>query len=256
MIKVLAIIGSPRKSGNTYHVVEKVIKHLEQLNQEISFETIFLSECNLEMCRGCFSCFRKGRDTCPLKDDLEGLEAKLYQADGIIYAAPTYAMGVPAIMKNFIDRFSYTAHRPGLMDKAFLAVTTAGGIMGMKQTLTQLSVLAFGRSLTKLGIPCPPVTLAGFDKRAEKLIHKASTRFYQSLLKKELKAPSLGDLFYFASFKAFCSNASYQKYCPADDEYYRNKDYFYPITGHPVRRFMNRLVTGLMQAVLRRMIQE
>jgi len=184
------------------------------------------------------------------------LEEKLLAADGIIFAAPTYAMGVPALMKNFIDRLAYTAHRPNLLDKAFLVVTTVGGIMGMEQALKQLSMLAFGRSLVKLGIPCPPVNMHGFEKSSEKKVQKAAVLFSRALGKTQLKAPGMGDLFYFASFKAFCSNAAYQKCCPADDAYYRDKDYFYPITGYLVRRLMNKLVTGLMHAAFKRMIRE
>jgi hypothetical protein len=97
--------------------------------------------------------------------------------------------------------------------------------------------------------------MRGFDK-AEKRIFKASSSFYRSLLKKELKTPGLGDMVYFASFKAFCSNASYQKVCPADDEYYRSKEYFYPILRHPFRRVMSKLVNSLMRTGLKSTLKE
>lgn len=257
-MKVLAIIGSPRKRGNTWQVVERIKNQLMKIQKDLDFETLFISEYNLQMCTGCFTCFSKGKDKCPLKDDHAILEAKMNEADGIILAAPTYAMGVPAYMKNFIDRFAYTSHRPCFFDKAFLVVSTVGGVMGLKQTLGQLAILASGgKSLIKLGIPCPPITFAGFEKRAEKKIQKASKAFHRSLQKQDRKAPGLVDWAYFSSFKALTASNSYQKICPADYEYYKDKkDYFYPIKGHPVRRLLGKTTKGLMQAGLSLMIKE
>jgi len=49
MIKVLAIIGSPRKKGNTYQLVQRVENQLNQLKPDIHVEYVFLSECRLEI---------------------------------------------------------------------------------------------------------------------------------------------------------------------------------------------------------------
>jgi multimeric flavodoxin WrbA len=178
-MKILAVMGSPRKKGNTYHVVEKIKDQLLQEDKNIEFEYLFLPDCNLQLCTGCFACIAKGQEKCPLKDDRAMMEAKMLEADGIIFAAPCYAMGVPAIMKNFIDRFAFTLHRPIFFDKAFLAVSTVGGVMGLKQTLEQLALLsAGGKSVQKLGISMPPIPMKGFDKKAENNIQKASKAFY------------------------------------------------------------------------------
>lgn len=257
-MKILTIIGSPRKKGNTWRIAERVKEKLLEMDKGIEYETLFLSEYDLKMCTGCFSCFAGGKEKCPLKDDHAILEAKMLEADGIIFAAPTYAMGVPALMKNFIDRFAYTSHRPCHFDKAFLIISTVGGIMGMKQALTQLALLASGgKSLTKLGVSCPPVTMAGFEKKAEKKIGKAAKSFYRSVVSKERHAPGLVDWAYYSSFKAFTGFKSYQKVSPADYEYYKDKkEYFYPVTGHPFRKLGLNLMKGIMRTSMKLMVKE
>ncbi|MBN1892435.1 MAG: NAD(P)H-dependent oxidoreductase [Clostridiales bacterium] len=247
-MKVLAVIGSPRKKGNTWRVVEKVKTYLLAMRSDIDFETLFLSECNVQMCTGCFTCFSRGKEKCPLQDDRDIIEAKMLEADGIILAAPTYAMGVPAIMKNLIDRFAYTCHRPFLFNKAVLLVSTVGGFMGLKETLNQLTMLVSGcTSIKKLGVPCPPIPMAGFEKRAEKKIKKASKDFLRFMNHPVPKAPGLADWAYFSSFKAFTSFEAYQKAVPADDEYYKDKEYFYPIREYPFSRFLGKTMKSLMK---------
>lgn len=257
-MKILAVMGSPRKMGNTYRVVGKVKDQLLQEDKSVEFEYLFLPDCNLQLCTGCFTCIAKGQEKCPLRDDRAMMEAKMLEADGIIFAAPCYAMGVPAIMKNFIDRFAYTLHRPAFFDKAFLAVSTVGGVMGLKQTLEQLALLsAGGKSVQKLGISMPPIPMKGFNKKAEKSIQKASKEFYRSLQKRSRKLPGFGDWAYFHSFKTMAAYASYQKACPADDSYYKEKrDYFYPLSGHFMRRLTGKMVKGLMQTGFKFIIEK
>lgn len=255
-MKILAIIGSPRKMGNTYRVVEQIKDNLMGLDSSIEFDYLFVKDCNLQMCTGCFACIAKGEDKCPLKDDRELIYHKMLEADGIVLAAPSYAMGVPGIMKNFIDRFAYTLHRPCFFDKAFLAVTTAGGIIGMKQTLDQLAILsAGGRAVTRLGLSMPPIPMVGLDKKKERGTKKAAKAFFRSLQRQQRKLPGLGDWAYFHSFNTLASYESYRKTCPADYSYYKTKEeYFYPLSGHYLRRLIGKILQGIMKTSLRFMI--
>jgi multimeric flavodoxin WrbA len=75
-----------------------------------------LKDVDLSQCRGCFGCFVKGEDHCPCKDDAS-IEQKMHDADGIIFATPVYGMNISALMKTFIDRFSYIFHRPRFFTK-------------------------------------------------------------------------------------------------------------------------------------------
>ncbi|WP_269850614.1 flavodoxin family protein [Methanosarcina horonobensis] len=83
----------------------------------IEFEYLMLKDADLSQCHGCFVCFTTGENHCPCKDDAPAIEQKMHSADGVIFATPVYGMNVSALMKTFIDRFSYIFHRPRFFDK-------------------------------------------------------------------------------------------------------------------------------------------
>lgn len=255
-MKVLAIMGSPRKKGNTYKAVERVKDELLRLNCAVDFEYLFLADCRLEMCKGCFNCFSRGKEKCPLKDDRDMICEKMTAADGIILAAPTYAVGVPALMKNFIDRFAFTLHRPCFFDQAFLAVSTVGGVVGMKQALGQLALLAAGaKKSLKLGVPMPPVSMPMLENKAAKKLKKTARAFYASMQNPRRHKPGFADLSYFGAFKSLTQFESYKKECPADDEYYKNKAaYFYPVKG--LRAFFGKALAGMMRFSFRFVVKD
>jgi multimeric flavodoxin WrbA len=257
-MKVLAIMGSPRKKGNTFQAVARVKDILSSLDKSLDFEYLFLADCRLEMCKGCFTCFAKGEDKCPLKDDRDLIYSKMTEADGIILAAPTYAMGVPALMKNFIDRLAYTLHRPCFFDKAFLAVSTVGGVMGMKQALEQLALLSSGaKKALRLGVPMPPICMPMLEKKATKRIRKTTGQFYKAMQKTKRKLPGFADFAYFGAFKTMSAFESYKNACPADNAYYQHRSaYFYPIEGHAVRRFFGRLFIAVMRLSFKMIVKD
>ena len=51
-MQVLTIIGSPRK-GHSYRVAQQIERRLTQ-NPDVRFEYVFLSQVNLQTCRGCY----------------------------------------------------------------------------------------------------------------------------------------------------------------------------------------------------------
>ena len=79
-MKVLTIMGSPRKKGNTYKVTRMVEESMMKLGK-VEFEYVFLKDLKLKTCLGCQACFNKGEDLCPLKDDRIMLEEKMHKAD-------------------------------------------------------------------------------------------------------------------------------------------------------------------------------
>ena len=68
MIKVVAIMGSPHK-GNSLEATQRFETSLHKLG-EVEFEYLHLKDLDLQPCKGCFVCFVKGEDRCPLKDDM------------------------------------------------------------------------------------------------------------------------------------------------------------------------------------------
>lgn len=73
-------------------------------------------------CRACDYCSRmrdKGEVEihCCMKDDYHILEEACLDADGIIIAAPVYAVGIVGQYKNFVDRFGPSHDRAALLEE-------------------------------------------------------------------------------------------------------------------------------------------
>lgn len=108
-MKVIAINGSPRAKGNTYHSL-KVLGD-ELMAQGIDFEILHIGHKAIHGCIGCGKCAEKRNQTCPSFPDDAVSESvqKMKQADGIVLASPVYYAGVAGTMKCFIDRAFYVA---------------------------------------------------------------------------------------------------------------------------------------------------
>jgi multimeric flavodoxin WrbA len=141
-IKIIAVLGSPGRDGNTCVLARKVLEGAADSGAEI--EELFLPDYRIDFCRGCISrniashCMATG--SCNLKDDVNMLRQRLYNADGIVLASPSYGIMETARMKNFlVDRIGmYTAYTSGLGGKYFAGVSTCGGI-GAKKVAKKLA---------------------------------------------------------------------------------------------------------------------
>lgn len=100
-MKILAILGSARKYGNSEILVRTVIEALEKtLDAEIDY--LRLTKANLSPCRACGGCEKTG--LCVIQDDMGGLYERVDQADIIFLTSPIYFYGLSAQSKVFIDR--------------------------------------------------------------------------------------------------------------------------------------------------------
>jgi len=100
--KILGIVGSPRKNGNSAKLVKKALEGARSV-AGIDTELYEMAGKKFHHCTGCFKCGRKGE--CAFKDDMQDLARRYLQADGVIWGAPVYHMAVPGQMKCFLDRF-------------------------------------------------------------------------------------------------------------------------------------------------------
>ena len=100
MIKVLGLLGSARKGGNTDLLLESVIKGAKNAGADI--EIVRLSDLKIAPCLNCGGCNKKG--ICVQNDDMQALFDKLLNYDIVLLASPIYFMGVSAWTKAMIDR--------------------------------------------------------------------------------------------------------------------------------------------------------
>ncbi|WP_169717912.1 hypothetical protein SPSIL_046310 [Sporomusa silvacetica DSM 10669] len=101
MVKVLALLGSPRAHGANSVVVEEVLRGAAACSA-IEVEKVWLNQGKLTPCQACESCFKTGR--CRLQDDMEPIYTAIVAADAVILAAPIYFSGMSAQTKIMIDR--------------------------------------------------------------------------------------------------------------------------------------------------------
>ena len=102
-MRVLGVVGSPRRNGNTHILVSKILEGAE--TEGASIGTLFLKDLNIQECDGCHACW-KGKD-CSKNDDMCDIYPTIMGSDIIVFGTPVYWYGPTALMKAFIDRFVY-----------------------------------------------------------------------------------------------------------------------------------------------------
>jgi multimeric flavodoxin WrbA len=103
MKRVLGVVGSPRKNGNTDILVSKILEGAEQ--EGAATDVLYLKDLKIRECDGCHVCW-EGKP-CSKRDDLIDVYPKLVDSDAIVFGTPVYWYGPTALMKAFIDRFVY-----------------------------------------------------------------------------------------------------------------------------------------------------
>ena len=101
MSKVVVLIGSVRKNGNTELLANRFIEGAGKNNQ---VEVISVSEYNVSPCIGCNSCFSRENNACFNDDDMSIIYEKLANADVVVIASPVYFYGISAQLKAIVDR--------------------------------------------------------------------------------------------------------------------------------------------------------
>lgn len=106
-MKILGIVCSPRKGGNTEILVRKALETAEKKGAEV--EIWLFSGKEVKPCDHCDGCSETG--ICHIEDDMQGLYPKMLEADGIILGSPVYFWSVNAQAKLIMDR-TYALRRP------------------------------------------------------------------------------------------------------------------------------------------------
>jgi multimeric flavodoxin WrbA len=108
-MKVIAIVGSPRKNGNTQLLASHTLKSIAE--EGIETEIIQLAGLDIRPCSACMAC--KTKEECSIKDDLQPIYEKMKKADGIILASPVYYGSCTALLKGLIERAGYMSRYNG-----------------------------------------------------------------------------------------------------------------------------------------------
>jgi multimeric flavodoxin WrbA len=99
-MKVLGIMGSPRRQSNTEILLDKALEGAREAGAEV--EKVLVSELKISPCLEIYACRKDGN--CVIKDDMRSLYAKLLEADHIILASPIFFYSITSQAKAIIDR--------------------------------------------------------------------------------------------------------------------------------------------------------
>ncbi|MBU0478493.1 flavodoxin family protein [bacterium] len=102
-MKICVFLGSPRKKGNTAHVLNWLLE--EAKNNGHKVELVYLQDQKISGCKECFACQKiVDRPGCSIKDDMQRLYPKILEADCILIATPVFTWSVSALTKAFLER--------------------------------------------------------------------------------------------------------------------------------------------------------
>ena len=256
MKKVTAFVGSARKK-HTHHAVSQFLGNLQTLG-DVEYEIVALRDYRLETCRGCLSCFKKGEEFCPLKDDRDALIEKVMASDGVVFASPNYSFQVSAIMKTFLDRLGFVFHRPRFFGKTFTSIV-AQGIYGGGKIVSYLDFVGNGLGFNTVKGSC----ITAFDPMTEKQKQKIdralaahSRRFYERLLKPAYPSPMLLKLMAFrmarTSIRLTLDDSS-RDYTHFKDQGWFESDYYYPVRLNVLQKGTGSLFDSIAARMARRL---
>jgi hypothetical protein len=102
-MKVLGLVGSPRKKGNTDILVDTF---LEGASTGAEVKKYFLIDLEINQCMGCAqNCIFQAGVTCKTHhDDMDELLLEMVSSDVILFASPLYCATYTSLITRFFER--------------------------------------------------------------------------------------------------------------------------------------------------------
>lgn len=123
MRKILVIVGSGIKNGNTDKLADAYKKGAEAAGNEIT--KVFLGDKEIAGCRGCGAC-QNGKHICAIDDVMQEIYPLLEECDTVVLASPLYFWSISARTKAFIDRLYAISTDDKYPHKNSVLLITAG----------------------------------------------------------------------------------------------------------------------------------
>jgi multimeric flavodoxin WrbA len=159
-MKILGLVGSPRKNSNTDLLVSAVLAGAAK--NKHTTQKVYLYNVEIAPCVDCKAC-KKGDFQCVLKDGMQKLYPKIQNADVIVFGTPLYWYGPSAKMKLLLDRLRpFIASKELKGKKAVLVVPSEEGADACNHTVGM-----FNMSLGYLETTLISVLLPKASERAE-----------------------------------------------------------------------------------------
>lgn len=102
-MKIVTILGSPRKRGNTAKVLGWVEEELKVQGHKVT--RVNITDSKVNGCLGCDVCQNTPDEPgCVQEDDTLAIFERMMASDAVIYSSPLYCWGFSSQMKALIDR--------------------------------------------------------------------------------------------------------------------------------------------------------
>ena len=122
-MEILALIGSPRKGGNTDTLVDALLDAAHANGHRT--RKVYLCDHEIRPCVDCRAC-KTREPVCILPDDMRAIYEAIDAADAIVFATPVYWFGPSGPMKLLIDRLRPYVASQDLDGKKAILVAPAG----------------------------------------------------------------------------------------------------------------------------------
>ena len=100
--KVLVLLGSPRRKGNSAALAEAIARGAKAAGAEV--ETLYLHGLAIAPCKACMACQKPRSKGCSIDDDMQPIYRKMLEADAWVLASPVYWFTLSAQLKLWMDR--------------------------------------------------------------------------------------------------------------------------------------------------------
>ena len=100
--KVLVLLGSPRKNGNSAVLAREIAAGAESAGAAV--ESLFIQDMDIKACKACWSCQKQDSKGCAIKDDMQEIFPKLIEADSWVIATPVHWFNMSTQTKLWMDR--------------------------------------------------------------------------------------------------------------------------------------------------------
>jgi multimeric flavodoxin WrbA len=146
-MKAVALVFSARKKGNCYDFARFMLNKIEK--EGVATELVNFCDYNIKPCQNCdYECLahinpatgQKEYRECPVKDDIEKIWQKVWNADIFLMFVPTYGGVPPALYVSFTQRYQSlwrkAPPKEGMQKKVIAAVVLASpdGALGGELT--------------------------------------------------------------------------------------------------------------------------
>jgi multimeric flavodoxin WrbA len=101
-MKIIGIIASPHKEGNTAWTVNKILEGAKEQGAET--QSWYFSDLDIQPCRGCLCCHDGSDRGCSINDDMQELYGAIEHADALVLGSPVYMGQMSAQAKIITDR--------------------------------------------------------------------------------------------------------------------------------------------------------